>query len=662
MTTTEAPIAMAEAGSAPSHAHVHAHHHHRRAEGRAEGRAAGRAWGREEAKPQNLRLVRPGDEAGKRAEGAVIGGELPRVNLRALAGVSAASAAQAELKPTPEQAVARIVASLAREIGSARFERYFDGQAALTLVSPREEGGVAMLQVRVPSASLAGVLSRRFAEALHTAAREHVAGEVAVEIQVDAAGMVGGAASLLPRMAAVETGAEARQSSAAMPSNAARAARDSGTIGTSGGGRLSRVARYRLEDFIVGEANRLAYNAVTQMAEGLSEGHAVGGAGGFSTLVLHGLCGVGKTHLLQGAALRFKERHPGAAVRLTSGEQFMQEFVQAIRTQTVDRFRKTYRRVDLLCIDDIHFLADKKATQDEMLHTFDEIAGSGARVILACDEHPRDVKRMSDALRSRFVAGMVVRVDLPEAAMREKMAKAFAARRGLVLDDAAARAVADRTEHAGSVRDLEGLMLRIEATAKMLPGYISEDGRVGLLAVERTLADERPSAAARSGAVAAMVAGERGAAGGSMPSGGAARLGANAARMGGGGVLKPVRIEAIIEYVCLVMRVERGDLMGRGRHKRVVLARALISHIARALTTHSFPEIAKALGRPNHSTIITACQRLARQIQADEVLCDQSAPPMMSGSLACESGGSGGGLRVRELIRRLTEELVRRRG
>jgi len=115
--------------------------------------------------------------------------------------------------------------------------------------------------------------------------------------------------------------------------------------------------RYRLDTFIVGESNRLAYNAGQQLAEGEHN------TGAFGPLFIHGHCGVGKTHLLNAVAQRFKENHPGATVRVTGGEAFMNEYVAGVRAGDVEKFRRAFRRVDLLCIDDVHFLSNKQSTR-----------------------------------------------------------------------------------------------------------------------------------------------------------------------------------------------------------------------------------------------------------------------------------------------------------
>lgn len=475
-------------------------------------------------------------------------------------------------------------ARLAMTIGHAAYDRYFRGRVQIRLRDGRAE-------VHAPSRAAADVLRRRFAVALR-----HAAGAEAEFIGDDLPAS-NGHAHAAPAPAAPRAPAPAPAPST----------------------RHAPAARYRLEDFVVGESNRVAYDAASRLAESADNDAP-------RHLFIHGPCGLGKSHLLHGAAARFRERHPGAVVRVTSGEAFMNDFVAAIRDTGpagpgkppagVARFRRAYRRCDLLCIDDVHFLAAKQATQDELLHTFDEIERGGAKVLLVSDQHPRLLRKFSPALVSRFMAGLVASVAPPESGLRERIIRVFAQRRGLRLDDGAVRAVAARTgwlpaASAGpSVRDIEGALTKIDALRRVAPEFVAADGRIGAAAVERAL--------------------------GGAPAGDAAEPTPRPAR--------PVRMHTIVAQTCAALAVDAADLAGRTRHKRVVLARAIITYIARALTTQSFPDIARALGRPAHSTVITAYQRFTRQLQADEPLAlDHAAEPTT----------------LPVLVRQLTEAVVR---
>jgi len=150
-------------------------------------------------------------------------------------------------------------------------------------------------------------------------------------------------------------------------------------------------------------------------------------------LVLHGDCGLGKTHLLLAACQRTREQRPEARVRYLTGEQFVNQFIEAVRSNTLKSFRAGLRRLDLLAIDDAQFLSNKTKSQQEFLHCFDHIEQNGARVIMATDQHPQHLPSFSAPLISRCVKGLVVQVRPPEADTRRKLIEQLARRRGLAL-------------------------------------------------------------------------------------------------------------------------------------------------------------------------------------------------------------------------------------
>ncbi len=449
-----------------------------------------------------------------------------------------------------------------------------------------------------PSGFIADLLERRFGEDLRRAVREETGDkDAAVVFRVDA-GMVDDGAAAAAGVNARATAAvgsatgksqewlSAARTDAAgpaqgpavsserpmpppppaapVPSWARLAAREGPSASRDRARGRRQSAWRRLDDFVVGASNRLAFTAAVRMAE--AEGSAP-----FGPLFIHGECGVGKTHLLQGVMERLREVRPGSQARYTTGEEFTNAFVSSLQGGRVDAFRRSFRDVDLLCVDDVHFLANKTATQSELLHTLDAIAASGARVVLASDAHPRQAARFSDRLASRFVAGMVVQLERPDRATRAEIVRRLCSRRGMSIEAAAAQAVADRC--AGTVRDLEGAVTRLEAVHRLLGGG---EETVGLISVDQ-----------------AMRAGE------AAPK-------------------KPVPVRLIAERCAETLRVDLNDLLGRSRHRRVVLARTMAAFLARELTTQSFPEIARELNRPNHSTVVTAVGRMTRQIERDE--------------------------------------------
>jgi chromosomal replication initiator protein len=232
---------------------------------------------------------------------------------------------------------------------------------------------------------------------------------------------------------------------------------------------------------------------------------------------------------------------------------------------------------------------------------------------------------MSDALVSRFMAGMVVKIDLPDAGLARQLIARIAARRGVPIQPAAVERIAEYAARAAansnrggahgavpalhasccSVRELEGMVLKVEAVWRLLPEL--SGSAVGVLAVERALGDDRADA---------LQSGPR----------------------------RPPRGDEVVAAACRVMGVSASEFMGRGRHKRVVLARSIAATLCRRFTTMSYPEIARAMGRPNHSTVITACQRLARQLEHAE-------PSELDGELA--------GVSIARLIELADEETRR---
>jgi chromosomal replication initiator protein len=450
----------------------------------------------------------------------------------------------------------RILTRLSEEVGQENYSRYFSHQARIGVTGYRVE-------VVVPTGFVGDLISRRFGESLRkAAAAEMGAAEegriVEVKFRVDRGAF---------------TGRPSR------PPEPVPQVRPTGAARATPPRTSNSVLRHRLSEFVVGDSNRLAYTGAMQLSD-------AGGPPPFTLLFVHGLCGLGKTHLLQGAAARFRELHPGAKVRYTTAEDFTNDFVAGVRNSRLDSFRAAYRGLDLLVVDDVQFLASKTQTQNELLHTFNAVNLGGARIILASDEHPRQSTKLGSALVSRFMSGMVVRLDPPEGDLRQQILNSLAERRGLRLEAAASACIAEFAGRSpgSSVRDLEGALTQVDAMARLMPELVGSGQSIGLHLVHKALG-----------------------------------IGAGNENRGFR-PRKPIRVDRISDEVCRTLRVEADELMGRGRHRRVVLARTLVAHLSRTLTTLSYPEIARAMGRPNHSTIVTACQRFGRQLAADEGL------------------------------------------
>jgi len=451
----------------------------------------------------------------------------------------------------PETETSRMANRLILQIGRDRYTRFFEGSVRLGVIP---EGAI----LRVDSQFQSDLLQKRFAGDVERAVREVCGDEAVVRWEVDQR---------------PPTNSEAGSANGTEPATAR--------------------SRYSLDTLVIGQSNRMAVNAALQLA-GQKQ------VAGISALFVHGPCGVGKTHLLQGVADRFRREHPGSRVRSVTGESFANEFIAAVQSRSLDAFRKRYRGVDLLCIDDVHFVAGKKATESELLHTIDALDLDGARVMLASDEHPKRIERLSQRFVSRCVSGMVVQIDPPDLELRSLLASRIAMRRGLQLEPGAADAIASLC-HA-SAREVEGAVLSIEAYQNLL--------------------SDRTAGVPISVATVRRVLGS-----GTMNTG-----------------KRPLRVALILEVVCEMLGVQPSDVLGTGRHRLVVLARSMTALLARDLTTRSFPEIARDLHRKNHSTIVTASQRVQKLIDAGET---RDAGPL-------------GELKVNSLHARLKDEIVRR--
>jgi len=486
--------------------------------------------------------------------------------------------AQSEATHRPDDTSASgLTGALAEAMGPERYRRYFPSGGGVRRADGR-------IQVDASSRFVAEMIRRRFTDSIRVAARRALGEDLEVRVGVRAESE--------PRPGAGRDG-PASEEDASQPERGAWERPERGVRARRISRRPERRFKRSLDEFVVGSCNELAHRATLALTERDCPP-------GFSPLFIHGACGMGKTHLLQGAARRYLERSPGAKVRYVTGEEFTFGYVSALRAGRAEAFRAAYRDCDLLCIDDVHFLSSKNATQQEFLHTFNAIGMEGARVALASDEHPSRLRSFSKELISRFVSGMVVELKPMDHDTRLRFARRVAQRRGLRIDESGLGLIAARCDE--SARDIEGAVTRISAVAELVSGS-GAGGAIGADLIAEALGPDLADLPRR-----------------------------------------PIKVGLIAERVCAALRVEPSELLGKSRHKRVVLARSLTAHLGRELTTLSYPEIAREMNRPNHSTIVTACQRVERALE--------------SGAM-CDAGVEFEGVTYRALVARLKREIVR---
>jgi chromosomal replication initiator protein len=327
----------------------------------------------------------------------------------------------------------------------------------------------------------------------------------------------------------------------------------------SSSGSTSRTVR-RLEDFVTGPGNRLAHAAAREMA------HSAGRA--FNPLVIHGAIGLGKTHLLEGIAHALRQSHPNLHVAQFTAEGFTNSFLDAMRTGSLTGFRSRYRSAGGLIVDDVHFLAAKRATQDEFLHTFNALFDKGSPIVLAADQHPRQIARLTEELVTRFLGGMVVKIEPPDLATRRAILESRARARGVDVPETVLVYIAEHLR--SSVRELEGALNTVIAQALLTGKHL--DLGVAKTALRDTIRHTSQS----------------------------------------------VRLRDVEQAVCQLFQVSADSLKSDNRARALAYPRMLAMYLARKHIGASYSEIGQFFGGRNHSTVISAERKVESWLLAEE--------------------------------------------
>jgi chromosomal replication initiator protein len=327
--------------------------------------------------------------------------------------------------------------------------------------------------------------------------------------------------------------------------------------------------RYSFEQFIIGDGNRLAHAAALAVAE--LPGQA------YNPLFLHAPPGLGKTHLLHAIGNYVRAFGGGAQVRYTTVEAFTNQFIHAIGSRSLDRFKHAYRDADVLLIDDVQFLASKAKTEEEFFHTFNAVYETGRQLVLTCDRLPRQLVAVEERLRERFESGLVAVIRSPDFSTRVAILRKRAALDHIHIDDETVlELVADRISD--NVRALEGALIRLVAYHSLtrLP--------LDVQLAEAVLDELHP----RPG-----------------PGGTGDRAG-------------PTSIDTIQQAVADYFELTPAQLKSASRATRVSWPRQLAIHLSRELTDSSLSEIGQAFGGRNHATVIHACKRVEERVSNDQ--------------------------------------------
>lgn len=334
----------------------------------------------------------------------------------------------------------------------------------------------------------------------------------------------------------------------------------SGTHLARGTTREQLNGKYTFRNFVVGPSNELAHAAAFASAGG--------GGPRYNPLFICGGTGLGKTHLMHSIAHDVLDSRPNACILYVSAERFTNQFIEALQHHRMEEFRNRYRvDCDLLLVDDIQFLAGREQTQEEFFHTFNALHDADKPIVVSSDKYPQDLQRMPERLISRFTSGLVADIQTPALETRVAIVRKKAQIEGIALSDDVAVLLAQTIR--SNVRELEGTLIRLAAKSSLMGRHIDLEFARNELTI---VTPRRPEV--RS-------------------------------------------VEDIQRAVCGHFRITNTDLMSKDRHKSVAFARQVAMYLCRQRLKCSFPELGRAFGNRDHTTVMSAVRRVEKMIEDD---------------------------------------------
>ena len=316
---------------------------------------------------------------------------------------------------------------------------------------------------------------------------------------------------------------------------------------------------FTFETFVEGKSNQLALAAARQVAENPGAS--------YNPLFLYGGVGLGKTHLMHAVGNYLVKQNPNAKVVYLHSERFVADMVKALQLNAINDFKKYYRSVDALLIDDIQFFAGKERSQEEFFHTFNALLEGGQQMILTCDRYPKEINGVEERLKSRFGWGLTVAVEPPELETRVAILMKKAEQHKVDLPHESAFFIAQRIR--SNVRELEGALKRVIASAHFMGRKIDID------LIRESLKD--------------LLALQD----------------------------KQVSIENIQRTVAEYYKIKVADILSKRRSRSVARPRQIAMALSKELTSHSLPEIGDAYGGRDHTTVLHACRKVKQLVEAD---------------------------------------------
>lgn len=325
--------------------------------------------------------------------------------------------------------------------------------------------------------------------------------------------------------------------------------------------RLKLNPKNTFDNFVVGPGNQLAHAACI----------AVGGAPAkaYNPLFLYGDTGLGKTHLMHAVAHHIQSTYPDAHIAYVSTEKFTNEFIEAITENTVTKFRQRYRQVDVLLIDDIHFLSGKERIQEEFFHTFNELFENQKQIFLSSDRPAGEISKLESRLVSRFQWGLVADIQAPDFETRVAILGKKARAMNLQIPENVLQFMAERISR--NVRRMEGALVKVASYASITKGALDIE------VVERLLQDIFQEEAQSQ-----------------------------------------ISVEKIQQKVADYHHLRLADMVSKRRPANIAFPRQIAMYLSRMLTSHSLQEIGEAFGGRDHGTVIHACKTVENYMDQDE--------------------------------------------
>jgi len=336
-----------------------------------------------------------------------------------------------------------------------------------------------------------------------------------------------------------------------LPSSSSTKERDEALVGLN--------QKYTFDDFVIGPGNRFAHAAAVAVSESPAKQ--------YNPLFIYGPTGLGKTHLLQSIAHEMKRRHPEFKILYISSEKFTNQLITAIQTKSTPQFRAKYRTLDLLLIDDVHFIAEKNSTQEEFFNTFNTLYDAHKQIVVTSDRPPREIPGLEERLVSRFGWGLVTDIQPPDFETRVAILKKKMERETVVVPDDVSYFIAGKIK--SNIRELEGALIRVVAYCTLT------DSKVDVRLAQEILKDSFKEEAQK------------------------------------------FTIEGIQKVVAEYFNLKISDLRAKKRTVSIVRPRQIAMYLVRELTTHSFPEIGEFFGGKDHTTVLHSCNKIAAERDND---------------------------------------------